>query len=69
MTLEEEITLYERKDESEILNMFTEKQFIYSSNNKIKASTLFETFYIGYLDRRLKIGLKRMELYKARKLK
>lgn len=66
MTLDEEIILYERKDESEILNMFVEKQFIFANNNKIKANKLFEDYFQKYLDRRFKIGPKRMALYKLR---
>ncbi|NRA76919.1 MAG: hypothetical protein HRU18_01815 [Pseudoalteromonas sp.] len=65
-SLDEEIQFYENRDSSEIINMFVEKQFIYQNNNKIKANKIFEKYYEKYLDRRLKIGKKRMELYTKR---
>jgi hypothetical protein len=69
MELDDEITLYENKDTSEIFNMFCEKQSIYLNNNKITANKLFEPYYEAYGDRRLKIGKKRMELYGKRILR
>lgn len=69
MGLNEEIELYENKDTVEIVNMFVEKQYIYSSNNKIKANNLFEKYFESYLDRRAKIGKKRMELHNKRALR
>ena len=65
-SLDEEIQFYENRDSSEIINMFVENQFIYQNNNKIKANKIFEKYYEKYLDRRLKIGKKRMELYTKR---
>lgn len=66
MELEEEIKLLENADTSEIINMFAEKQFIYANNNKIVAGKLFEKYYSDYLERRYKIGPRRVELYRIR---
>jgi len=66
MELEEEIKYLENCDTSEIINMFAEKQYIYSSNNKIVAGKKFEKYYSGYLDRRVKIGPRRVELYRIK---
>ena len=61
-----EIEYWENKDTSEIINMFMEKQFIYRSCNKIAACKKFDKYFEKYLDRRIIIGRKRMELYRRK---